>query len=272
MKSKKLKCRICGRVLSEMNVVADEQFHFNGTLHACEACGTLGFPKEILYFNRDRSLTTDNPLRELPGASAMKIEKIEAEFYEPECVIVCPFSSSGDKVEGIELHVGKNRLNEDTALFALTAFALSLFSFVTRHPLLVDLKFAGFNADPREVYDIDEIRAWMSFLYLESPEFICQLPSEGLQIALITLVRGLPKDHFSKSAKIMQAPQGAEELLEVCSVAGEALIALKGRIGNLLESGTITENVFGECKSGFVKRLGRVSNFNFQAVFRDIVV
>jgi hypothetical protein len=128
----------------------------------------------------------------------------------------------------------------------------------------------GFKADSREVYDIDEIRSWLSYVFQEEPDFICHLTSECLQISLMSLVRGLPKDYFPATVKVsvIQGSPGAADLPAVVFVAADALCVLKKRFAFVSQAPAIVQSKYEECRSHFVQRLGKVSNFDFDNAFR----
>ena len=267
METKEHKCKVCGQKFVEMNVTADEFLHFNGTLYECKSCGLVVFPKETLYFSHDRSLTSEPPFAALleGGLTGAKLNVDEADW-----VVVFPVVTSAEKVDGIELHVGRNRLNEDTALFALDAINLSFSSMLTNGRFVVGIKFLGFKADSREVYDIDEIRSWLAYVFQLQPDFICHMTAESLQLSLFTLVRGLPKDYFPATVKVseIQGSRGAADLPAVVFVAADALCVLKSRFSMLSQSQAIEQSKFAECRSDFVQRLGKVSNFDFDSIFK----
>ena len=263
LKTKQQKCRLCGAELSKANIVAGEFFHFHGFLNECKSCGVLLFPNEILFFNRDRSLTSDSPFGEISQSNSVNANIV---YLEDEYVFIWPFSLDSDKVDCIELHIGRDRLNEETALFALDAFRLSMGSFIMKYPFLVNLKFAGYNADAREVYDIDEIQAWMSYLFQEQPDYICFLPAKGLQVALLTLARGLPKDYFHKAGTMH--PNYPEETRRIILAATIALSNLKDRFNVLSEPDL--NGRFEELKIMFIKRLRATSDYDFNELFKKL--
>ncbi len=159
--------------------------YFSGTLLRCDACDLHTIPPGMWF------LSDSAELLEMPSGSSVAdpIDFSSDKGLDPFSWVFVFDTSSSKEVTTTNIRVGSKRLDQTVKFFISNVIAMCAMRHGAEHSHMISIEITGLLGDSRGLWDVPDVRDWLSSLWIGNPELACYVDEETLTILILSVCR-----------------------------------------------------------------------------------